>query len=138
MEIRNKTYHDPAADLPVVEAYMAWALEAAEQVAGQPYALFLQKNIFEPLQMVDTVYDNTSTIIKNRADGYMSATANAEFFDPSILYAAGGLYSTVEDLFRWDQALYGDQLISKPLRDEMFASFAPVPPDFFGVSVLTR
>jgi CubicO group peptidase (beta-lactamase class C family) len=103
-----------------------------EQVSGQPYALFLQQNIFKPLQMADTGYDTTRAVIKNRAGGYMSATTNAEYFDPSVLYAAGGLYSTVEDLFRWDQALYGDQLLSQPLRDEMFTSFASIPPDFFG------
>ena len=45
----------------------------------------------------------------------------------SILYAAGGLYSTVEDLFRWDQALYTDKLILKPLRDEMFAPQVKIP-----------
>jgi CubicO group peptidase (beta-lactamase class C family) len=99
-----------------------------EQVSGQPWALFLQKNIFEPLQMADTGYDTLHTIIKNRADGYFSATTNAEYIDPSVMYAAGGLYSTVEDLFRWEQALDGDQLISQPLRDEMFIPFAPIPP----------
>lgn len=97
-----------------------------EQVSGQPYALFLQKNIFEPLQMTDTGYDNASAIIKNRADGYMSSTANAEYFDPSVAYAAGGLYSTVEDLFLWDQALYTDRLIPQTIRDQMFTPFAPI------------
>jgi len=104
-----------------------------EQASGELYSIFLLKNIFQPLQMADTGYDNTSMIIKNRADGYLSATANAEYVNPSVLYAAGGLYSTVEDLFRWDQALYGDQLLSQPLRDEMFTSFAPpLPLDYFG------
>ena len=48
MEIRNKTYHDPAADLPVIEAYMAWALEAAEQVVGrQGLGIILRDNGLE-------------------------------------------------------------------------------------------
>lgn len=45
----------------------------------------------------------------------------------SIPYAAGGLYSTVEDLYRWDQSLYTDKLIPKDLLDKMFTPFAPIP-----------
>ena len=94
-----------------------------EKVSGQPYAIFLENNIFEPLQMADTGYDNNRMVIKNRASGYASTAANAEYIDMSVAYAGGGLYSTVEDLFRWDQALYTDKLLSKPLRDEMFTPF---------------
>ena len=35
MEITNKSVHDPVADLHVVDAYMRWALLAAEEVAGK-------------------------------------------------------------------------------------------------------
>ena len=98
-----------------------------EAVSGEPYGIFLLKNIFIPLQMEDTGYDNNHTILKNRADGYFSSTANADYFDQSVAYAAGGLYSTVEDLFRWDQALYTDVLIPQALRVEMFTPFSPIP-----------
>jgi predicted hydrocarbon binding protein len=48
MEIKNKTYHDPAADLPMVEAYMAWALKAAEEVVGkQGLGIILRENGLE-------------------------------------------------------------------------------------------
>jgi CubicO group peptidase (beta-lactamase class C family) len=97
-----------------------------EKVSGQPYAIFLENNIFEPLQMMDTGYDNNRMVIKNRAAGYSSTAANVAYIDMSVCYAAGGLYSTVEDLFRWDQALYTDKLISKPLRDVMFTPFASI------------
>jgi CubicO group peptidase (beta-lactamase class C family) len=39
----------------------------------------------------------------------------------SIPYAAGALYSTVEDLYRWDQSLYTEQLVPTAYLDEMFA-----------------
>ena len=45
----------------------------------------------------------------------------------SIPYAAGGLYSTVEDLYRWDQSLYTEQLVPKAYLDEMFAQQVVVP-----------
>jgi CubicO group peptidase (beta-lactamase class C family) len=77
--------------------------------------------------MADTGYYNNRMVLKNRASGYSSTAANAAYVDMSVPYAAGGLYSTVEDLFRWDQALYTDKLISKPLRDEMFTPFVSIP-----------
>src|SRR5215510_12921400 len=48
MEIKNRTQHDPAADLPMVDAYMAWALKAAEEVVGkQGLGIILRENGLE-------------------------------------------------------------------------------------------
>ncbi|MCK4783890.1 MAG: beta-lactamase family protein [Desulfobacteraceae bacterium] len=98
-----------------------------KKVSGEPYAIFLQHNIFQPLQMTNTGYDINRLVIKNRAQGYSSSVANADYIDMSWAYAAGGLFSTVEDLFLWDQALYTDKLIPQSLRDEMFTPFASIP-----------
>ncbi len=92
-----------------------------ERVSGQPYEIFLQSNIFVPLDMVNTGYDhNHEWIQPGQASGYTSIGILAPFIDSSTLDAAGGLYSTVEDLYRWDQALYTEQLLPTILRDEMF------------------
>jgi CubicO group peptidase (beta-lactamase class C family) len=98
-----------------------------EKVSGQPYAIFLKKNIFGPLQMADTDYDNNRMVTKNRAAGYSSQYANAVYLDMSVPYAAGGLFSTVEDLFLWDQALYTDKLVPASLLGEVFAPKATIP-----------
>jgi CubicO group peptidase (beta-lactamase class C family) len=98
-----------------------------EDISGQSYAGFLKDNIFEPLQMADTGYDNNGDVIKNRASGYSSKRTNADYIDMSVVHAAGGLYSTVEDLFLWDQALYTDTLIPTPLREEMFTPLVQIP-----------
>lgn len=91
-----------------------------EQVSGKRYEAFLQENIFVPLQMVNSGYNHNK---RDLAVGYRDQTNVADFIDMSIPYAAGSLYSTVEDLYRWDQALYTDKLIPKSLRDKMFTSF---------------
>ena len=91
-----------------------------EQTSGKKYETFLQENIFVPLQMVNSGYDHNNGDL---AIGYQNQTNLADFIDMSIPYAAGGLYSTVEDLYRWDRALYTDKLISKSLRDKMFTAF---------------
>jgi CubicO group peptidase (beta-lactamase class C family) len=93
-----------------------------ERASGATYEAFLRDNIFVPLQMVNSGYDHNNG---NLAVGYRDQTSvPADFVDMSIPYAAGGLYSTVEDLYRWDRALYTDKLIPKNLRDKMFTPFA--------------
>jgi CubicO group peptidase (beta-lactamase class C family) len=96
-----------------------------EQASGATYEAFLRDNIFVPLQMVNSGFDHNNSDL---AVGYRDQTSvPADFIDMSIPYAAGGLYSTVEDLYRWDQALYTDKLIPKNLRDMMFTPFALMP-----------
>ena len=94
-----------------------------ERASGKSYADFLQEAIFAPLGMKQTGYDSTSRIIANRASGYTrqaGETRNAAYMDMSIPYAAGALYSTTEDLLRWDQALYANTLVSQKSLDEIF------------------
>lgn len=95
-----------------------------EQVSGQTYAAFVQKNIFAPLQMTNSGYEHDKSIL---AKGYANANAEAEPIDMSIPFAAGGLYSTVEDLYRWDQALYTEKLLPRTLLDLLFTPFAEIP-----------
>lgn len=98
--------------------------DVIERVSGQSYADFLKQRIFDPLHMDDTGYDRTADI---PAQGYTRNGTSAVFLEPSLLFAAGGLYSTVEDLYRWDQALYTQDLVSQRLLDEMFQPRIAVP-----------
>jgi CubicO group peptidase (beta-lactamase class C family) len=94
-----------------------------EKVSGQSYADFLRARILDPLKMNATGYDRSDTIIKGRAAGYSDKGAhwvNAPHIDMSIPHAAGAMYSTVEDLYLWDQALYTDKLLSAKLKESMF------------------
>ena len=87
-----------------------------ERVSGRTYESFLQENIFKPLGMSDTGYDDFNQVLPNRAAGYSlqvgGKIVNANYLHMSIPFAAGGLYSTAGDLLRWDAALYTEQLIS--------------------------
>lgn len=97
-----------------------------ERTSGKPYADFLQENIFAPLGMKQSGYDDPVRIIKNRAAGYARTSdglINAAPISMSTAYAAGALYSTVEDLLLWDQALYTDKLVSRKSLDEAFTPF---------------
>jgi CubicO group peptidase (beta-lactamase class C family) len=94
-----------------------------ERASGKRYADFLQEVIFAPLGMSHTGYDDPARLIPNRAAGYArqaGVTVNAAYMDMTLPFAAGALYSTTEDLLRWDQALYTDKLVSQKSLDEMF------------------
>lgn len=112
-----------------------------EKVSGQRYRDFLKANIFDPLGMSHTDYDDTAAIVPNRAAGYAGdletdSVKNAAFLDMSIPHAAGALASTVGDLAIWDRALRDGKLISKESYDELYK---PVHNDYaFGWVVRTR
>src|SRR5262249_11867074 len=93
-----------------------------EKVSGKSYEAFLQENIFTPLKMADTGYDTHDRILKKRATGYSKREdkiVNSDYLDMTVPYAAGSLYSTVEDLFTWNEALFSDKLLSVKSREAM-------------------
>jgi CubicO group peptidase (beta-lactamase class C family) len=97
-----------------------------EVASDQPYRRFLRENIFDPLGMDDTDYDTTTSVIKHRAEGYANPNQHAAYFHISNAYASYGLYSTVEDFYRWDQALYSGDVVSQESWDAMFAAAVPI------------
>jgi len=94
-----------------------------ERVAGQPYLTFLQENIFDPLEMDGTGLDAGPGEL---AVGYKFGSTKAEEIEISPLFGTASLYSTVEDLYRFRQALQTDQLLSQASRDQMFAPYFPL------------
>jgi CubicO group peptidase (beta-lactamase class C family) len=94
-----------------------------EQASGSTYEAFLQDHIFAPLQMVNSGYDHNAGDL---AVGYRDRSTQADFIDMSGPFAAGSLFSTVADLYRWNQALSTDQLVSQASLDVMFTPFAPI------------
>ncbi|WP_316633287.1 serine hydrolase [uncultured Flavobacterium sp.] len=97
-----------------------------EKISGKTYEQYLQEIILTPLKMANTGYDHSEVILKNRASGYEKNgknISNASFIDMSIPYAAGSLYSTVEDLYLWDQALYTNKLLSEKSMESLFKPY---------------
>ena len=97
-----------------------------EKVSGQSYAQFVQDNIFKPLNMVNSGYDSNSAIIENRASGYtpdQNGMVNAGYINMTVPLSAGGLYSTTEDLLRWEQGLFGGKLLSPASLKKMTTPF---------------
>ena len=87
-----------------------------EKISGQPYGEFIEKNLLQPLKMSDSSYGSVAKIIKNKVSGYAKSGdtyINAEYWSISQAYAAGGLFSTVDDLYKWYAAVTSNQVVSE-------------------------
>jgi CubicO group peptidase (beta-lactamase class C family) len=109
-----------------------------EKLSGESYEKFLQENIFTPLGMNDSGYDSNTAIIPHRAEGYApspTGVVNADYTDMTVPFAAGALYSTTEDLLRWEKGFYGGKLL-KP--DSLMMMTTPFKNNYaFGLEVRT-
>jgi CubicO group peptidase (beta-lactamase class C family) len=97
-----------------------------ERVARQSYASFLNENIFKPLAMNSTGLDSGLRAVDKLATGYSLSVKNtivAHPFTSINFFSDSSLYTTTEDLLRWDQALYTEQVLSKKSFDEMTTPF---------------
>lgn len=94
------------------------------RVTGQFYGDFLQEHIFKPLRMTATQIISESDIIPNRAAGYrlvQGQIKNQEWVDPTLNTTAdGALYSSVLDMAKWDEALYGEKLLKRASLEQMW------------------
>jgi CubicO group peptidase (beta-lactamase class C family) len=88
------------------------------RAAGQPFAHFLKARIFTPLGMRRTlVYDETEPDVSPLAHGYFGGTSPDDTayqrWDYHLRTAGGGgIFSTIDDLYHWDQALFTERLVS--------------------------
>jgi CubicO group peptidase (beta-lactamase class C family) len=86
-----------------------------EKVSGQSYADFLKKNFFEPLEMQNTGVHRSADVLDHEAEGYSyeeGKIKKALNWDMSRAGGAGSLYSTVDDLFRWNEAVFQGKVLN--------------------------
>lgn len=93
-----------------------------ERVSGLSYDEFLEQNIFFPLGMTSTFVYNPKNrkTIEYETNGYTKRKrkTSPDFLDG--VTGDKGIYSTVEDLFTWDQALYTEKLVKQSTLEEAF------------------
>ena len=102
-----------------------------EKVTGKSYDANLRESILEPCSMKDTGYEsNNNDFLTDekhlkRAYGYVcnengNGFQNCRFIDMSTARSAGGIYSTIEDLYRFDRYLHGKKLLKESTKKLMF------------------
>ena len=114
------TYFPPGTEYRYSNSAYAILAVLVEDVTGISYPEFLRQRIFKPLGMDHTVaYRRGENEVPNRAMGYKVTRKTIEPADQSAWSAVlgdGGIYSSVLDLFKWDQALYEGGLLSPESR----------------------
>lgn len=94
-----------------------------QRAAGVSMRQYAAKNIFEPLGMKSThFHDDPLEVVKNRALGYSRNESGGYAMDISLFHVVGdgGVYTTVEDLAKWDRVFYDSPLAGgKALIDGM-------------------
>ena len=98
-----------------------------EKVTDKSFEENLQERILTPAKMNNSGVDRNERILDNRANGYIKQVAEyvinePYFYMPNVL-GVGDMYSTVEDLYLWDQALYSKKLLSEKYKKIMFTPF---------------
>lgn len=101
-----------------------------ERVSGMDLADFMHKRIFQPLGMQDTLmYEHhRGPKVPHRAYGYSHIDGKWTRTDQSLTSATrgdGGVYSSIDDLAKWDAALYGDQLLDAASKKLFFSAHKP-------------
>ena len=96
-----------------------------ERASGTGLARFLQQRIFAPLHMDATLlYESGGPDVAHRAFGYSQIDGRWTRTDQSVTSATrgdGGIYSSIDDLAKWDAALYDDRLLSAASRQLAFS-----------------
>jgi len=94
-----------------------------EKLSGLPFGEFLSRRVFRPLKMSGTTFNNLEGKIQNRAYGYNERGGKLVLEDQSeasYLRGDGGIYSSVKDFYKWDQALYTEKLVKQSTMQEIF------------------
>jgi len=116
MKAQDSTYFPPGTKYQYSNTGYALLAMIVEKTSGQRFADFLWENIFEKIGMKNTVaYEKGISTVTNRAYGYALENRKLVPKDQSLTSAVlgdGGIYSSVLDLYKWDQALYTDTLVS--------------------------
>jgi CubicO group peptidase (beta-lactamase class C family) len=94
-----------------------------ERVSGKSYADYLRETFFVPLQMTNTkVFNRTDSA--TATPSYMWNGVQEAFTWLDVTYGDKNIYSTVTDLLKWDQALYGNSLFKQATLDSAFQPYS--------------
>ena len=120
LESEDTTYFTPGTAYRYSNSGYALLALVVQRASGKSFAGFLRERIFIPLGMLHTVaYEEGISTVSNRAYGYTMRNGKWTRKDQSVTSAVlgdGGIYSSIEDLVRWDAAWYNSKFLSDESR----------------------
>lgn len=127
LETQNRSYFPPGKGYRYSNSGYALLALIVGKASGKDFATFLKERIFTPLGMSNTLaYEAGISTVKHRAFGYTEENvhwAQTDQSQTSAVLGDGGIYSSIDDLAKWDTALYNDRLLSAESRA---LAFTPV------------
>jgi CubicO group peptidase (beta-lactamase class C family) len=134
LEQQNATKFPPGSQWEYSNSGYAVLAMIVEKVSGKPFGQFLQERIFTPLKMKDTLaHESGKNEVLHRAYGHTKKDdtkkdgewSQTDQSPTSAVLGDGGIYSSIDDLAKWDRALREHTLLSKA---EMQPALTPVQP----------
>jgi CubicO group peptidase (beta-lactamase class C family) len=129
LESKDSTYFKPGTNYRYSNSGYSLLALIVERASGKRFASFLHDRIFAPLGMNNSVaHEEGFSVVANRAYGYTmkdSAWVRKDQSLTSAVLGDGGIYSSIDDLAKWDAALYDSRLLSDISRDLAFSPHTP-------------
>jgi CubicO group peptidase (beta-lactamase class C family) len=126
LESQNRTYFAPGTAYRYSNSGYSLLALIVGRASGSDFATFLRERIFRPLHMDNTVaFEEGISTVTNRAYGYSLVNNVWTRTDQSLTSAVlgdGGIYSSIDDLAKWDAALYDNRLLRA---ESLRAAFTP-------------
>jgi CubicO group peptidase (beta-lactamase class C family) len=126
LETQDRTYFRPGTGYRYSNSGYALLALIVQRASDKTFATFLRERIFQPLAMFNTVaYEEGVSTVNNRAFGYTEDAGGWNRTDQdqtSAVLGDGGIYSSIDDLAKWDAALYDGRLLHP---SSLQAAFTP-------------
>lgn len=114
---QDSTYFEPGSEHRYSNTGYAVLTLLVEKISGLKFPQFLEERIFKPLDMNKSVaFVNGTNEVPNRSFGYTNTDSGFVFSDQSLTSAIlgdGGIYSSVDDLIKWDKEVDSPTLLPK-------------------------
>ncbi|MFT4198878.1 MAG: serine hydrolase domain-containing protein [Pseudoxanthomonas sp.] len=131
LEKQNRLYFPPGTDYRYSNSGFCLLALIVEKASGEPFPQFVKSRIFDKLGMNNSVeHVEGADVVPDRAygnsfiDGHWVRTDQS---NTSATLGDGGVYSSIDDLAKWDAALYDDRLLSAASRHAMFTPKTRTP-----------
>ena len=129
LEPHDSTYFKPGSDYRYSNSGYALLALTVERASGKRFASFLDERIFRKLQMTATVaHEEGVSTVSHRAFGHTlrdGSWIRKDQSSTSAVLGDGGIYSSIDDLAKWDAALYDSRLLSDESRRLAFSPHTP-------------
>lgn len=119
-------YYKPNKKFEYCNTNYALLASIIEKVSGTTYADFMEQNVFKPLEMNNTwVFGaKKDTVYKYKTIGHTAGGVIEKDTYADYVVGDKGIYSTIDDMFKWDNALYSGTFLKQETLEEAYKGYS--------------